>query len=261
MKGQEIKKHQRIAIVTGSGSGIGRGIAQRLVADGHLVAIADIDESAAMAVADELNEASHEAVAFGVSMDVRSEASVGQAITDVVNRWGAVDIMCANAGVYPGALIEEISAEDWDFVHDINLRGAFFCLKHSLPHMRERKFGRIVVTSSVTGSITGFPGWTHYGASKAGLLGMVRSAALEVATEGITVNAVMPGNVKTPAWADLPEEYLQSTERAIPIGRLAEPADIANAVCFFADERSSYVTGQTLVVDGGQVLPEVPMNN
>lgn len=250
----------RVAIVTGAASGIGRGIATRLSADGYRVVIADVNEAAAVTVAAEVRANGGEPTVIGVAMDVTSEVSVAQAISHVVERWGRVDVLCANAGVYPGAAIGEISGEDWDFVQNVNLRGAFFCLKQVAPHMRERRFGRIILTSSVTGAITGFPGWTHYGASKAGLLGMMRSAALELVGDGITVNAVMPGNVRTPAWNDLPVDYLEKTARAIPIGRLAEPSDIANGVAFFADERSSYVTGQTLVIDGGQVLPEIPMS-
>lgn len=255
-----ITRKRRIAIVTGSASGIGRGIATRLLEEGSRVAIADINRDAAESVARSLTELHGEEAVFGVEIDVRSEESVRTAIESVVARWGTVDILAANAGVYPSATIEEITQDDWESVLQVNLRGAFFCIKHVLPHMREQGYGRIVLTSSVTGQITGFPGWAHYGASKAGLLGMMRSAALEVVREGITINAVMPGNVKTPAWNDLPSEYLASTERAIPIGRLADPLDIANAVAFFADERTSYVTGQTLVIDGGQVLPEIPMH-
>jgi 3-oxoacyl-[acyl-carrier protein] reductase len=255
-----VDTQSRVAIVTGAASGIGRGIATRLNADGYRVVIADINEAAAQAVANEFEAGSGEPGVIGVAMDVRSEASVAGAMSAVIERWGRVDVLCANAGVYPGAAISEISGDDWDFVQNVNLRGAFFCLKQVAPHMRERGFGRIILTSSVTGAITGFPGWTHYGASKAGLLGMMRSAALELIADGITVNAVMPGNVRTPAWNDLPVDYLEKTARAIPIGRLAEPSDIANGVAFFADERSSYITGQTLVIDGGQVLPEIPMN-
>lgn len=254
------KQGLRAALVTGAASGIGKGIAERLVADGFQVTIADINVDGAREIAAAFNEAQGASVAHAVRIDVTDEASVASAISQTIANWGRLDVLCANAGIYPGAPIEDISVTDWDRVLDLNLRGSFLCLKHALPQMRTQGYGRVVLTSSVTGAVTGFPGWTHYGASKAGLLGMMRSAALEVVKDGITVNAVMPGNVRTPAWADLPEEYLQTTESAIPIGRLAEPSDIANGVAFFADERSSYVTGQTLVIDGGQVLPEVPMN-
>jgi 3-oxoacyl-[acyl-carrier protein] reductase len=254
-------QERKVAIITGAASGIGRGIAERLSSDGFLVAIADVNASAAESVASDLNSGGPEQVAMGVTMDVTSEESVRQAVAVVMDHWGRVDVLAANAGVYPGAPMADISSDDWDFVQHVNLRGAFFSLKYVVPYMREQRYGRVVITSSVTGAITGFPGWTHYGASKAGLLGMMRSAALELVGDGVTVNAVMPGNVRTPAWNDLPTDYLAETVKAIPMGRLAEPSDIANGVAFFADERSGYVTGQTLVIDGGQVLPEVPMNS
>lgn len=253
-------EERKVAVVTGGASGIGSGIAARLSSDGFLVAIADVNTSAAESLANELNSGRPENVAMAVTMDVTSEESVRQSVAAVADRWGRVDVLSANAGIYPGSPITEISSDDWDLVQRVNLRGAFFSLKHVTPYMRERRYGRVVITSSVTGAITGFPGWTHYGASKAGLLGMMRSAALELVCDGVTVNAVMPGNVRTPAWKDLPKDYLDKTARAIPIGRLAEPSDIANGVAFFADERSGYVTGQTLVIDGGQVLPEIPLN-
>jgi 3-oxoacyl-[acyl-carrier protein] reductase len=254
-------KERKVAIITGAASGLGRGIAARLSSDGFLVAIADVNSPAAESVASELNAGRREGVAMAVAMDVTSEQSVRRSVAMVVDRWGRVDVLAANAGVYPGAPIADISSDDWDFVQHVNLRGAFFSLKHVTPYMREQRYGRVVITSSITGAITGFPGWTHYAASKAGLLGMMRSAALELVGDGVTVNAVMPGNVRTPAWNDLPTDYLDKTAKSIPMGRLAEPSDIANGVAFFADARSGYVTGQTLVIDGGQVLPEVPMDS
>lgn len=258
-KVQQAMVESRVVLVTGGASGIGRGMVERFLEEGDQVAVADINLAAAQAVADDLGGSEGGARTIGVELDVRSEASVSDAFDRIVDRWGRLDVVLSNAGIYPASVIEDLTAEAWDEVQQVNLRGSFFCLKHAARHMRPNGFGRIVVTSSVTGPITGFPGWAHYGASKAGQLGMIRSAAIELAKTGITVNAVLPGNVRAPAWDDLPAEYAESTARAIPIGRLATPSDIAQAASFFADRRSGYVTGQTLVVDGGQILPEVPL--
>ena len=122
--------------------------------------------------------------------------------------------------------------------------------------MRERRRGSIVLTSSITGPVTGFPGWSHYGATKAAMLGFMRSAAIELAAHTITINAVMPGNVMSPGLKDMGEDYLRVMRESVPLGRLAEPEDIAYAALFLASEEARYITGQTLIIDGGQVLPE-----
>lgn len=244
----------RVVVVTGSASGIGRGIAERFAADGDHVAIADINAEGAEKVAAELGP---NCVAFPV--DVRSEDSVAAMVDAVVDRWGRLDVMAANAGIYPSVALADMSEADWDNVHSVNLKGVFFCTKHSIRPMRQQKSGRIVVTSSVTGPITGYPGMSHYSAAKAGTLGLVRTAALELSRDGITINAVCPGNVLTPGWEGQPKEYVESTEQCIPLKRLGRPADIANAVHFFAQASSEYITGQTLVVDGGQLLPETTL--
>ncbi|MGE0214259.1 SDR family oxidoreductase [Mycolicibacterium sp.] len=243
----------RVVIVTGSASGIGEGIAARFAASGARVAIADINREGAEAVAAELS-AHGEAQAFEV--DVTKEASVEACIDAVVSQWGRLDVVCANAGIYPGAPLVDTTEAEWDRVNDVNLKGVFFCIKHAVKHMRTKQFGRIVVTASVTGPVTGYPGLAHYAAAKAGTLGLVRTAALEHASDGITVNAVMPGNILTPGWKGQPKEYIDAAVRSIPLKRLGLPADIANAAHFFADEASAYITGQTLIVDGGQTLPE-----
>src|SRR5690606_36966043 len=156
----------------------------------------------------------------------------------------------------PSARLENLTEAEWDRVQAINLKGAFLTTKAALPHLRKTGKGRIVVTASITGPITGYPGWTHYGAAKAGLLGFIRSAALEVAKAKVTVNAVMPGNIMTEGMRAQPAEYIRETERDIPMGHLGDPEDIANAVLFLASDEASYITGQGIVIDGGQTLPE-----
>jgi 3-oxoacyl-[acyl-carrier protein] reductase len=243
----------RVVMVTGSASGIGRGMAERFAEEGARIAIADINAEGAEEVAGELS-AKCEAVAFPV--DVSIEASVASCVDAIVQRWGRLDVLCANAGIYPAMPLAEMTEAEWDRVTGINLKGVFFCVKHAIVPMRAQQLGRIVVTASVTGPLVGYPGMTHYSAAKAGAIGLVRTAALELASQGITINAVMPGNVLTPGWKGQPQEYIDAAGQSIPLKRLGLPADIANAAHFFADERSDYITGQTLVIDGGQTLPE-----
>jgi 3-oxoacyl-[acyl-carrier protein] reductase len=152
--------------------------------------------------------------------------------------------------------LAELDPDTFDQLMAINVRGAVFASQACIVPMRERGYGRIVLTSSITGSIVGQPGYAHYGASKAAMLGFMRSAALEVADAGITVNAVLPGNIRTPGFGDLGEEHRRSMIAAIPLGRFGEPDDVGWAVRFLASPEAGFITGQTIVIDGGQVLPE-----
>jgi 3-oxoacyl-[acyl-carrier protein] reductase len=239
------------AIVTGSARGIGRGIATVLASEGARVAIADVNLAAAEATAAELG-------GIAIEVDVTDRDSVRAMAATAVEAFGRLDILAANAGIYPTALIDEIDEREWDRVNDLNARGAFFALQACAPAMRERGYGRVVLTSSITGPITGHPGYAHYGASKAAMLGFMRSAALELATAGVTVNAVMPGNVRTPGLDEAGEEHQRQMLASIPLRDFADPADIGWAVRFLASPEARYITGQTLIVDGGQVLPETP---
>ena len=172
------------------------------------------------------------------------------------SRYGGIDILCANAGIFPSAKLGEMTAADFEHVIRTNLTGTFNSVSAVLPAMKSRQSGRIVITSSITGPITGFAGWSHYGASKAGQLGFMRSAAIELAPWNITVNAVLPGNIVTEGLDGLGKDYFDAMEASIPMKRLGSVSDIANAALFFCSDEAGYVTGQTLVVDGGQVLPE-----
>ncbi|HEY2129965.1 MAG TPA: SDR family oxidoreductase, partial [Streptosporangiaceae bacterium] len=167
-----------------------------------------------------------------------------------------IDVLCANAGIFPEARLADMTDEDIDTVLGTNLRGSILSVQACLPALTASGHGRVVLTSSITGPITGFPRWVHYGASKAGQLGFMRTAAIELAASGITINAVLPGNVLTEGLADLGEEYIQSMTASIPLRRLGTVDEIGYAALFLATDEAAYITGQTIVVDGGQVLPE-----
>jgi 3-oxoacyl-[acyl-carrier protein] reductase len=169
---------------------------------------------------------------------------------------GGIDILCANAGIFPDSKLASMSVADMELVLDTNIKGTLLSVQACIPELAKSTRGRVILTSSITGPITGYPGWSHYGASKAAQLGFMRTAAIELAPMGITVNAVLPGNVMTEGLADLGEDYIRSMEMSIPQRRLGSVQDIGNAALFFASDEAAYITGQALVVDGGQILPE-----
>ena len=244
------------AIVTGAARGIGRGIATILAGEGARVAIADLDREQAEATANEMRVEGLDAVA--VQVDVTDRASTDAMAAAAAEAFGRIDIVAANAGIYPTLALASIDDAEWDRVMDINAKGALHTLQACLRAMLDASYGRIVLTSSITGPITGHPGYAHYGASKAAMLGMMRSAAIELARTGVTINAVMPGNVRTPGLDEAGEEHQREMMASIPMQDFADPADIGWAVRFLASREARYITGQTLIVDGGQVLPETP---
>ncbi|AYU54138.1 3-oxoacyl-ACP reductase FabG [Staphylococcus debuckii] len=241
----------QVALVTGGANGIGKGISKALSEAGAKVVIGDIDKENGEKTAKELN-------GTFVKLDITDKSQIDEAVDQIATQFGKIDILASNTGVYPQISIEELSEDDWDFVQNINLKGMFFVTQAVLKIMKKQKYGRIIVTSSVTGPNTGYPGWAHYGASKAGQLGFVRSAALEYAKYGITINAVQPGNVLTEGLKAQGEDYLEGTRKIIPTHELGEPEDIGYAVAFFASKEAKFITGQALIIDGGQVLPEEP---
>lgn len=247
----------RSVIVTGGSKGIGKGIAGVFVREGANVLIAARDEGMLSAAAEELAAGAEGKVETTVA-DVSRVEDCRRLAQTAVERFGGIDILCANAGVFPDKPLAEMTEADVDAVLGCNLKGTMFSVQACLPALEASGRGRVVVTSSITGPITGYPGWSHYGASKAGQLGFLRTAAIELAPRKITINAIMPGNIATEGLADLGEEYIRGMEAAIPQHRLGSVDDIGNAALFFASDEAGYITGQTLVVDGGQVLPESP---
>lgn len=244
---------QRIAIAVGAATGIGKGIATRLVAEGATVILVDRDaEKGAAAVADLRLPAEN-----FIQMDIADEASVETMVAAVLARFGRIDILVQNAGIYPVALIEDTTTAHWDRVHGINLRGTFFVTRAVVPVMKRQRYGRLVYTSSITGPHVVSHGLSAYASSKAGINGFIRAVALETAPFGITANGVEPGNIVTEGLeADRSPDFIRSMEDSIPMGRLGQPSDIAGAAAFLASDDAAYITGTTIIVDGGQILPE-----
>lgn len=240
----------KVALIVGAARGIGKGIAQRFAEEGAKLVLADTEAEAAQATANE----------FGASFirtDISQIADADAAVAFAVERHGRLDIIIQNAGVYPWQLIENTSPDDWDRVMAVNLRGTFNAARAALVPMKKQRSGRMIFTSSITGPHVTSPGHGHYSASKAGINGFIRAAALEFSGYGITVNGVEPGNILTEGMQlHRDAAFIKSMEDAVPLGRLGNPRDVANAFLFLASDDASYITGTTIVVDGGQLLPE-----
>ena len=245
---------QKSVIVTGGSKGLGRGIAKVFASEGAKVLVVARQPDAGEQTARDIVDAGGAASFF--QADVSKQDEVKSMVEAAVDRNGGIDILCSNAGIFPSVRLEEMTEEEWDTVNSVNLKGTFLATRACLPELKKSGAGRILLTSSITGPITGYPGWSHYGATKAGMLGFMRTVAIEVARYDITINAVMPGNIMTEGLDDVGDDYLRTMERSIPMGRLGDPEDIAYAMLFLASHEAKYITGQTLVVDGGQTLPE-----
>jgi 3-oxoacyl-[acyl-carrier protein] reductase len=242
----------RAVVVTGGTRGIGKGIAAVFARVGARVLITGRDEAAAKAAAGETGAAGY------VLADVARKADCEKVAKSAEDRLGGLDVLCANAGIFPDAPLADLTEEDIDLVLGTNLKGTILTVQACLPLLKASGRGRVILTSSITGPITGYPGWTHYGASKAGQLGFMRTAAIELARDGITVNAVLPGNIETEGLAAMGEDYLRRMTAAIPLRRLGTVEEIGHTALFLATDEAAYITGQTIVVDGGQTLPESP---
>jgi len=241
-------------LVTGASRGIGLAIARRFARAGAEVTICARREAELDAAVSALRAEGGNVV--GVSADVSDAGDVRRLINAVAGQHGGLDILCCNAGMFPSARLDEMSGEDWDQVMAVNAKGNFLCVKAALPWLRKAAYGRVILTSSITGPVTGYPGWAHYGASKAAQLGFMRTAAIELARDGITINALLPGNVLSEGLQALGPDYLAAMAAAVPLRRLGDLEEIANAALFFASREAGYITGQALVIDGGQTLPE-----
>jgi 3-oxoacyl-[acyl-carrier protein] reductase len=246
----------RTAIVTGASRGIGRGIAARFAAAGMNVLVVARQLADAERTAREIAEAGGSA--SGCAADVSDTEATRAMAATALDRYGTIDILCANAGIFPRARIDSMTAADFDAMTDVNLKGTFLSVQACLGAMKAKNHGRVVIVGSITGTTGGYPGYSHYAASKAGQLGFMRCAAIELAPWQITVNAVLPGNVRTDEQPEQKSEYQRKKLVMSALGRLASVEDIANGALFLASREAGAITGQTLIVDGGQSLPESP---
>jgi 3-oxoacyl-[acyl-carrier protein] reductase len=240
----------KVALIIGAARGIGAGIAERFHEEGARLVIGDTEVEAGAATAERLK-------AKFVTTDISKAADAEGAVAAALAAFGDLHIVVQNAGIYPWSLIENISPEEWDMVLGVNLRGVFLIARAALPHMKAKRYGRFVFTSSITGPRVTSPGHGHYSASKAGINGFIKSAALEFSAYNITVNGVEPGNILTESVEkQRSKAFIQSMVDSIPLGRLGTPRDVAQAALFLASDEATYITGTTIVVDGGQILPE-----
>jgi len=242
-----MKLKNKVAIVTGAGQGIGRGIALSLAKEGAKVVVTDITDK----IHNVVKEIESQAIA--IKMDVSKRNQTEEMVKKTLKKFGRIDILVNNAGIYPFKSLLEMKEEDWDHVMNVNLKGVFNCTKAVLPAMTKQKYGKIINITSIAGTKVGFLNLVHYSASKAGILGFTKSAALELAQYNINVNAIAPGAIDTPGTSTTMGERKQVEEYAItiPARRMGQPIDIANLVVFLASDESSYITGECIVVDGG----------
>jgi len=238
----------RVAIVTGGARGIGKSIATQLALSGANVVIADVAEEMAKSTAEEVSQKGSEAISIGV--DVSSLSSVEEMVKKTLDKFGRIDILINNAGVTRDALVMRMKEEDWDLVLDINLKGAFNCIKMVSPVMMKQRTGKIVNIASIVG-INGNVGQANYSASKGGLIALTKTCAKELASRQINVNAVAPGFIQTSMTERLSVEVKEKLSSQIPLGKIGNPEDVASAVLFLVSEKSSYITGEVIRVDGG----------
>jgi 3-oxoacyl-[acyl-carrier protein] reductase len=241
----------KVAVVTGAAQGIGREIARVLHRHGAQVVLADLDGNAAHAAAGDIDEAG--AKCSGAACDVTSEEQMRSLVTDTVRDHGRLDIFVNNAGITRDASLKKMTVDDFDSVVTVHLRGTWLGVREAAAVMREQKAGSIVNISSLSGK-SGNPGQTNYSAAKAGIVGLTKAAAKEVAHHNVRINAIQPGLIRTPMTAAMPPEAFAEREAAVPMKRAGEPSEVAGAVVFLASELSSYVTGTVIEVGGGRYM-------
>ena len=233
----------KVAFITGGGTWIGRAIAKRFVKEGAVVIIAGHSVCA-------LEGEQYQCT----PLDVRDPHALNEAVQAVFAKQGKIDILVSNAGIYPMQPLEGMTEEAFREVLDVNLTGSFLSLQAALPALKQSSAGRVIFMSSISGSTKGFAGFAHYTASKAGMDGLMRTAAIELAVHHITVNSICPGNILNPTQTPASDAEIKEMLRDIPLGRLGTPEDVANLALFLASDESSFITGQCFVIDGGEVV-------
>ena len=241
----------KVALVTGASRGIGAVVACRLAQAGAKVGVNyHTSTEAAGIIVDSVNKSGGDALLVGG--DVSQEDNAERVIKELVDHYGSIDILVNNAGINKDQLLIRMKSEDFDSVMDVNLRGAFLCTRFAMTHMIRQRSGRVINSSSVVG-LSGTPGQANYAAAKAGLVGLTKAVAREVASRNVTVNALAPGYITTAMVDELNEETQEKILSNIPMGRFGTPEDVAEAVVFLASDGASYITGQVLTIDGGMI--------
>jgi 3-oxoacyl-[acyl-carrier protein] reductase len=241
----------KIAIVTGAGQGIGQAIAVRLAQEGAEVIVSDINLQGVKQTASQIRQMDRKSLALKV--DVANFEDVQAMVQKSTEEFGPVDILVNNAGVTKDNLLVRMTQQQWDWVISVNLKGTFNCTKAVAPHMMRNRYGRIINIASVIG-LVGNAGQANYAASKAGIIGLTKSAAKELGSRGITVNAVAPGYIQTEMTERLPEQAKETFLKTIPLRRPGLPQDVAGVIVFLASDDASYITGQVINIDGGMVM-------
>ncbi len=244
----------RSAVITGAGAGIGKAMAKVFAAEGIKVLAIARNAARLQKVCDDIEKAGGTAVPF--PGDVTKLEDMKAAAAEAAKEFGGIDILLSNAGIFPEKRLADMTDADYDKVMDTNVRGMFHAVWACQGYMKKQRRGRIVLTSSITGPNTGFPGWAHYGSSKAAQLGFMHSAAIELAPYAITVNAVSPGNVLSEGLIANGEDYIKQMSQSVPLGKLGTPEDIANAALFLCSDEAGFITAHNLIIDGGQIWPE-----
>ncbi|MBU1627272.1 3-oxoacyl-ACP reductase FabG [bacterium] len=245
-----MKLKDKIAVITGGGRGIGSATALKFAKEGASVTVADVDPEAANKVANDIIKNGGKAI--GVGVDVSSKESVDAMIQKTIEKFGSVDILVNNAGITRDSFASKMKEENWDKVINVNLKGSFLCCQAVIPMLTEKKSGKIINTSSI--GVLGNPGQVNYAASKAGIIGMTRTLAVELAKFNINVNAVAPGATDTPMFDGVPDKVKDFIKSRIPLGRFALPDEIASMHLFLASDESNFITGQVIFVDGGMSI-------